>query len=57
MNSGYLLNARIKSQIKKHWEGVSKMIKIPSDLEGSSAPEGDTWRKGTPGCEVWAETV
>ena len=57
MNSGYLLNARIKSQIKKHWEGVSKMIKIPSDLEGCSAPEGDTWKKGTPGCKVCAETV
>ena len=42
MNSGYLLNARIKSQIENHWEGISKMIKIASDLAGCSAHEGDT---------------
>ena len=42
MNSGCLLNARIKSQIEKHWEGVSEMTKIPSDLEVCSAHEGDT---------------
>lgn len=42
---------------EEHWEGVSEMTETPSDFEGCSVHEGDTWRERTLGCEVWAGTV